>query len=134
MQDEVRGQKGAWGVEEGSVVDEEEWREVMAESVDQRCGEAGRVPSGEPLGVDGGEAVDLVAVPVWDALGGVSNRADEGDEECRESCVGGVTKTEAPFRHWEEGKVSGKGREGALGTGEAKEESFGGGLDGIHEG
>jgi hypothetical protein len=83
MEDEVRGGEGAGGGEKRPVVDVEEWREVVAECADEGSRVAGRLPRGEPLGVDGGKFVCLIAIAVRDPLGGIADRADEGDEECR---------------------------------------------------
>jgi hypothetical protein len=73
MQNKVGARKRAGGGKKGLVVRKEEWWEVVAERANGGRGMTGRLPGGEPLGVDWCQFVNLVSILVGNPLGGITD-------------------------------------------------------------
>jgi hypothetical protein len=99
MEHKVMNGKGMQMGKEVSIIDIQKCWEVVAKGVEKSKGVAGSCPSGNPFGVNGGELVDGITIPVQDALDCAANGADQGYQKRREGSLGGIIKAKTTFGH-----------------------------------
>ena len=106
----------------------------MTEDSDKFSGVSGGVPGGKCFGIDWCERMDFVRTTVRDAVGGVSDGSDEGDEKSGEGCFGVIPEAQTTTLEWEVGEKKGKLRERGVRVGNSLEEQVVCGLEGVREG
>jgi hypothetical protein len=89
------GGDGRGGGEKSGVIGDSKGWQVVTKDTDGAGWVAGRVPGGEVLGVDWRECMEFFGAPVRDAMGRVTDGADEGNEKGREGGTNVIAETEA---------------------------------------